>query len=331
MYQPEAYGIALLFMIVSMLCWGSWANTMKLAPGYRFQLFYWDYIFGILLGSLAWGLTLGSAGGGESSFFANIQHSDASHIAFAMLGGAVFNVANLLLVAAIDIAGLAVAFPVGIGLALVVGVLLNYILAPKGNPTLLFGGVILVLLAIVLDAVAYRRREHTAQSISARGIQISIACGILMGLFYPLVTKAISGPASLGPYTVAFFFALGAALCAVPVNYLFMRRPLTGTPAVGLSEYFRAQASWHVWGVAGGLIWCTGTVFNFVASHAHMVGPAVSYTIGQGATMVSAFWGVFIWREFAGAPPGARKLIPLMFLVFLIGLGAVAVAPVFPR
>ena len=331
MYQPEAYGIALLFMIVSMLCWGSWANTMKLAPGYAFQLFYWDYILGILLGSLVWGLSLGNVGGGEMSFLANIAQADAPHVLFAITAGVVFNVANLLLVAAIDIAGLAVAFPVGIGLALVVGVLLNYALAPKGNPLLLFGGVVLVLLAIVIDAAAYRKREQKAQSVSTRGIQISIVCGILMGLFYPLVTKAISGQASLGPYSVAFFFAIGAALCAIPVNYLFMRRPLTGTPAVRMSGYFQAKPLWHIWGIVGGLIWCTGTVFNFVASYAHMVGPAVSYAIGQGATMVSACWGVFVWKEFAGAPPEARRLIPVMFLVFLVGLGLVAVAPIFPK
>jgi len=331
MYQPEAYGIALLFMIVSMLCWGSWANTMKLAPGYAFQLFYWDYILGILLGSLVWGLSLGNVGGGEMSFLANIAQADAPHVLFAITAGVVFNVANLLLVAAIDIAGLAVAFPVGIGLALVVGVLLNYALAPKGNPLLLFGGVVLVLLAIVIDAAAYRKREQKAQSVSTRGIQISIVCGILMGLFYPLVTKAISGQASLGPYSVAFFFAIGAALCAIPVNYLFMRRPLTGAPAVSMSGYVQAKPLWHVWGIVGGLIWCTGTVFNFVASYAHMVGPAVSYAIGQGATMVSACWGVFVWKEFAGAPPEARRLIPVMFLVFLVGLGLVAVAPIFPK
>src|SRR3954468_20329062 len=228
MYQPEAYGVALAFMITSMICWGSWANTMKLTAGYAFQLFYWDYVIGILLGSVLWGFTLGSAGGGSLAFVNNLQQADASHIEYAIAGGAVFNVANLLLVAAIDIAGLAVAFPVGIGLALVVGVLLNYALAPKGNVLLLFGGVALVLLAIITDAVAYRRRGDKAQTVSARGIQISIACGILMGLFYPLVTKATSGPASLGPYAVAFFFAIGILICAVPVNYLFMRRPLTG-------------------------------------------------------------------------------------------------------
>jgi glucose uptake protein len=331
MYQPEAYGIALLFMIGSMLCWGSWANTMKLTPGWAFQLFYWDYVIGIILASLLWGLTLGSSGEGDLSFVRNIHSADGSHIVFALLGGMVFNVANLLLVAAIDIAGLAVAFPIGIGLALVVGVLLNYFISPQGNPVLLFGGVLLVVLAIVVDALSYRRRETTKKTPSARGIEISLACGVLMGVFYPLVAKAITGEHSLGPYTVAFFFALGTALCAVPVNYFLMRRPPTGGQPVSMADYKKGRAAWHCWGILGGMIWCTGAVLNFAASHAHVIGPAISYAIGQGATMVSAIWGVFVWKEFASAPPSARRLIPLMFICFLVGLGAVAVAPVFPR
>jgi glucose uptake protein len=331
MYQPEAYAVALAFMITSMICWGSWANTMKLTAGYAFQLFYWDYVIGILLGSIIWGFTLGSLGGGPLAFVSNIQQADGSHILYAMAAGAVFNVANLLLVAAIDIAGLAVAFPVGIGLALVVGVLLNYALSPKGHPALLFGGVILVVLAIILDALAYRRRETEHRSVSMRGIWISVACGVLMGTFYPLVTKAVSGEASLGPYSVGFFFAIGTALCAIPVNYLFMKKPLTGTPPVNMSGYFQAKPAWHFWGLLGGLIWCTGMTFNFVASHAQMIGPAVSYAIGQGATMVSAVWGVFIWKEFASAPPASRKLIPAMFIFFLLGLGSIAIAPMVGR
>jgi len=331
MYQPEAYGIALLFMIISMLCWGSWANSMKLTPGYPFQLFYWDYVIGIVLASLGWGLTLGNWGGGALSFFSNISQADWRHILFALAGGAVFNLANLLLVAAIDIAGLAVAFPVGIGLALVVGVLLNYAISPKGQPVLLFGGMALVVLAIILDALAYRRRESGRHSVSVRGIWISVACGILMGIFYPLVTEAITGQGSLGPYSVAFFFAIGTALCAIPVNYLFMKKPLTGAPPVGMPQYFEAKPAWHFWGVMGGVIWCTGTVLNFVASHAQIIGPAVSYAIGQGATMVSAIWGVFIWKEFAAAPPASRKLIPAMFFFFLLGLGSIAVAPMLAK
>lgn len=328
MYQPEAYGMALLFMVVSMLCWGSWANTMKFTPGWPFQLFYWDYVFGIIIATVLWGLTLGGVRGGPLSFISNIQSADRVHIIFALLGGAVFNVANLLLVAAIEIAGLAVAFPIGIGLALVVGVLLNFLIAPAGNPLFLFVGVILVALAIVVDALAYRGREITRQKTTSRGIQISLACGILMGSFYPLVTKAITGPNSLGPYAVAFFFALGTAICALPANYFLMRKPLTGGEPVGMPAYTKSPGAWHLWGILGGIIWCTGAVFNFVASHAHIIGPAISYAIGQGATMVSAAWGVFAWKEFANAPPRARRLIPLMFALFIVGLGAVALAPI---
>jgi glucose uptake protein len=328
MYQPEAYSVALLFMIGSMLCWGSWANTMKLTPGWPFQLFYWDYVLGILLGSLLWGLTLGSHGGSGLSFLHNLRSADAVHVVFALVGGIVFNVANLLLVAAIEIAGLAVAFPVSIGLALVVGVLLNFFIAPSGDPIFLFGGVVLVVLAIVVDALAYRRREATRKRLSARGIEISLASGILMGSFYPLVTKATTGANSLGPYAVAFFFALGTALCAVPANAFLMRKPLTGGEPVRMSGYRTAPRVFHVWGLLGGVLWCSGAVLNFVASQAHIIGPAISYAIGQGATMVSAVWGVFVWKEFQNAPASARKLIPLMFLLFLVGLTAVALAPV---
>lgn len=328
MYQPEAYGIALAFMLISMICWGSWANTMKLTPGWRFQLFYWDYTLGVLLMSLVWGLTLGNTDDGPLSFFRNLQQAGTAKIFLALLGGVVFNVANLLLVAAIEIAGLAVAFPIGIGLALVEGVALNYILAPRGNPVLLFGGLILVILAIVCDALAYRRKEVGRSETSRKGIALSVACGVLMGLFYPFVTKAITGEDALGPYTVGFVFAVGILICTVPANYFLMRFPVAGGGPVSFKEYVSARASWHLFALIGGLIWCTGTVLNFVAANAQLVGPAVSYAIGNGATMVSAIWGVFLWKEFSGAPAAALRLLALMFAFFIVGLGAIALAPI---
>lgn len=327
MFQPEAYGVALAFMIVSMICWGSWANTMKLAPAYPFQLFYWDYIVGIVAGSLMWGLTLGSLYGGPQSFGANIEQAGTSQIGYAIAAGVVFNVANLLLVAAIEIAGLAVAFPLGIGLALVVGVMVSYAQAPKGDPLLLFGGMVLVVLAIGLNALAYQRRERVKSGTSRRGIWISVACGLLMGSFYPLVNVALLGDQALGPYSVAFFFALGAALCALPLNYLLMKRPLTNSEPLAMHAFATARPRWHLLGIAGGVIWVTGTVFNFVAASAQIVGPAISYAIGQGATMVSVVWGVFVWKEFRDAPPGSRRLLLPMFVLFAAGLGAIAYAP----
>jgi glucose uptake protein len=328
LFQPETYLVALSLMVVSMVCWGSWANTTKACAGFRFQLFYWDYVVGLVVGALLWGLTLGSFGSSGRPFVADLGSADRSHILYAMLGGVVFNAANLLLVAAIEIAGLAVAFPIGIGLALVVGAVTSYVLAPGGNAWLLFFGIALVVAAIVLDALAYRLREAAHRSLSVRGVAISLVAGLLMGSFYPFVSKAMSGPDALGPYAVSLVFVAGVVGCAIPLNYLLMRKPLVGTP-VGMSGYVRARGAWHAWGIAGGAIWCTGAVFNFVASRAHLVGPAVSYSIGQGATMISAAWGVFVWKEFAGAPPLAKRFLVWMFVLFLVGLTAIALAPVF--
>ncbi len=333
MYQPQSYAIALLFMFTSMLCWGSWGNTVKLARGWRFQLLYWDYTWGLVLGMLLWGYTLGNTNAGRLSFQHALAAAGATHLLWALAGGALFNLANLLLVAAIEMAGLAVAFPIGIGLALVVGVLLNYAVAPRGNPWLLFGGVALVLAAIVLDALAYRRRdlarsELRQTTLVRRGIMVSLACGVLMGLFYPLVEKSMLGPGRLGPYAVGFVFSIGVLLSSFPANGLLMRYPLDGSAPVALAEYWRGGWGAHAAGVLGGVIWATGGVFNFVAAHARLVGPAVSYAIGQGATMVAAVWGVFIWREFAGAPSRATRLLGWMFACFLLGLAAVALAPV---
>jgi len=332
MLLPGTYHAALFLMVLSMLCWGSWANTLKLCPGYRFQLFYWDYALGLLGASIFWGLTAGSHGHTGTAFLSDAAQTPLSIILLAAAGGAVFNVANLLLVAAIDIAGLAVAFPVGIGLALIIGAVSNYLVRPVGNPLLLFGGVALVTVAIIFDAMAYRRREAKAKAATTRGIVLSLVAGVLMGLFYPFVAKALTGtpmqPAP-GPYAVAYFFALGVLISTVPANLLLMRKPLDGKPPVDRKGYMNAPVSWHLAGILGGAIWCTGGVANFVASGAHLVGPAVSYSIGQGATMVSACWGVFVWHEFANAPASSKRFLLLMFIFFALGLTAVALAPLY--
>jgi glucose uptake protein len=292
-------------------------------------------VIGLAAGAILWGLTAGSMGHAGLPFLSAIASTRVDAMVWAGCGGAVFNVANLLLVAAIDVAGLAVAFPVGIGLALIVGAVSSYLVTPAANPMLLFGGVALVTVAIVLDAAAYRRREAQAPAATTRGIVLSLIAGVLMGSFYPLVARAMSGTAGQpgapgpGPYAVAFFFAIGVLISNIPANLLLMARPLDGKPPVKGAEYWRAPMHWHFAGILGGAIWCTGAVANFVASGAHVVGPAVSYSIGQGATMISACWGVFVWHEFAGAPRSAKTLLFLMFVFFLLGLGSVALAPLY--
>lgn len=327
MFIPQIYPLTLALMVLSMICWGSWANTQKATGSWRFELFYWDYVWGILLLSLIVGLTLGRTDpASPESFFNNLGSASVRNLLLALAGGVIFNIANMLLVAAIGIAGLAVAFPIGIGLALVIGSVLNYAITPQGNPLLLFGGVGLVCVAIVLDAMAYRKLSGDVK-VTTKGIVLSLLAGVGMGFFYPFIAKAIKGEGHLGPYSVMFVFAVGIVVSNLLLNYILMRHPITDAPPVSLSDYFAARRGLHVWGIMGGLIWGVGTVSNFVASYAQMVGPATSYALGQGATMVSALWGVFVWKEFRGAGPAAKRFLTLMFVFFILGLAGVALAP----
>jgi glucose uptake protein len=244
----------------------------------------------------------------------------------AFFGGVIFNLGNLLLVAAISVAGMAVAFPIGAGLALVIGAIINYIISPKGNPILLFGGIALICIAIVLDAMAYRGLPGGAKA-STKGVGLSLACGVAVGLFYPFVAKALTGPNHLGPYTVYFVFALGAAISNFPMNYGLMRRPVNGEP-LRVKDYFKGHASLHAWGILGGAIWGIGTIANFVASYVPMIGPATSFSLGEGNTMISAIWGIFVWKEFHSAGNRVKGLLAIMFLFFVLGLSCIALAPV---
>jgi glucose uptake protein len=314
-------------MILSMLCWGSWANTQKIDATWRFELFYLDYTFGLLAASILFGLTLGRTDPSSTdSFFLNLDSSSTRSILEAFLGGAIFSIGNILLVAAISVAGMAVAFPVGAGLALVLGSLLNYFVSPTGNPVLIFGGIAMVCVAIGLDALAYRDLEGADKS-SAKGILLSIGGGIGAGLFYPFVAKSLTGPAHLVPYTVDFVFAIGALTTAIPMSYLLMRKPVSGQP-LSFRDYTAGNPPLHAWGVAGGVIWGLGTIANFVASYVPMIGPATSFAMGEGNTMISALWGVFVWKEFKGATTRVKLLLALMFLFFLLGLIAIALAPI---
>lgn len=331
MFLVSSYLTAVILCFITMLCWGSWANTQKMASKeWGFPLFYWDYTLGIILLSLVFGLTLGSTGDSGAPFIENLNQSSLNAIGLALLGGIIFNIANLLLVAAIDIAGMAIAFPIGIGIALVQGVLVNYIAVPDGNPTLLFIGVALVTLAIIVDAIAYKK--ISTQKSSTKGILISICAGVLMGFFYRFVAASMSedfeviATGKLTPYTATFIFSLGIFFSNFLFNSIFMYKPLSGT-AVSYSDYFKkGNTKLHLIGILGGAIWCIGMVLNTIA--AGKAGYAISYGLGQGATMVAALWGVFIWKEFKNAPKGTNTLISLMFLLFLSGLTLIILAKI---
>ena len=321
MFTPDNLSLALMMMITSAICWGSWANTYKGVKNYRFELFYWDYAVGIFLISLALALTMGSSGHDASSFLNNVSAADRSNIVYALVGGALFNLANLLLVAAIDMAGLAVAFPIAIGIALVVGVVLSYALQPKGNAGFLAFGVACALIAVILDGKAYGSMASTGRTVSRKSIITCIVSGVLMGLWAPFMTHAMTTGNTLGPYSAAVFLTLGALLSCFIWNIYFMKHPLVGEP-VNFSGFFRGPAAGHMLGILGGVIWGVGTVFNLVA--ASFTGVAISYAIGQSAPMVAALWGIFVWKEFKGSGSAARLYLVLMFVFYGLAIALVA-------
>jgi glucose uptake protein len=323
MFTPQTFPVALLMMITSAICWGSWANTYKGVKNYRFELFYWDYAIGIFLMSLILGHTMGSVGHDSSSLMNNIHAAGTSNVVYALIGGAIFNLANLLLVAAIDMAGLAVAFPISIGIALVVGTVLSYALQPKGNAALLGLGVICALIAVILDGKAYGSLGKAEKSVSRKSVIVCVISGILMGLWAPFLTRAMTTDGALGPYSAVVFLTLGALLSCFIWNLYFMKHPLVGEP-VSFGGFFRGPVAGHVLGILGGFIWGTGTVFNMVA--ASLTGVAISYAIGQSAPMVAALWGVFVWKEFAGAGSRAKMYLAGMFVFYGLAILLIAKA-----
>jgi glucose uptake protein len=329
----ESYVVAVSLCFMTMLCWGSWANTQKLATKeWRFQLFYWDYALGVVLLALVLAFTLGSMGTAGRSFLPDLRQADASSMTSALLGGVVFNFANILLVAAIDIAGMAIAFPVGIGLALVIGVVTNYLAAPVGNPVLLFIGVGCIVVAILVDAMIYKRLPSTGQRSVVKGLIISILAGVSMGFFYRFVAAsmaadfAVPAAGKFTPYTAVVVFSVGLFLSNFLWNSIVMARPFSGPP-VSYRDYFsKGNARLHSIGILGGVVWSIGMSLSIIASGA--AGFAISYGLGQGATMVASLWGVFIWKEFRDAPAGTNRYVTMMFLLFLVGLGLIIAARV---
>lgn len=329
----ESYVVAVVLCVVTMICWGSWANTQKLASKeWRFELFYWDYAIGVLLFALALAFSLGSTGTAGRSFLDDLNQADRASMQSAFIGGAVFNLSNILLVAAIDIAGMAVAFPIGVGLALVLGVITNYLASPVGNAPLLFIGVGCVVAAILLSALAYSRLPSQGQRTASKGIVLSVVAGVLMGFFYRFVAASMSADfinlesGKLGPYTAIVLFSVGLLASNVLWNSLVMMRPFVGEP-VPFGHYFsKGTTRLHLIGILGGAIWNLGMSLSIIAAGA--AGFAISYGLGQGATLVAALWGVFVWKEFRTAPAGTSRLLTLMFVAFVIGLTLIVAARV---
>jgi glucose uptake protein len=331
MYIVDSYSLAVMFCIFTMLGWGSWANTLKMSPKkWEFPLYYWDYSIGLILTALFFGFTFGSNGIEGREFLTDLSQATQSVLFYAFLGGVIFNLSNLLIVAATAIAGMSVAFPIAVGLALIIGVIVNYFAFPLGNPYLLFSGLTLIVMAICFVAAAYKTLPSHKKGDQKKGIFISIISGILMGFFYRFVVSSMASDFSnpeiglLSPYSAMFMFTIGIFVSNFAFNTWLMYKPVVGEK-VSFQNYIRfGSPKIHLIGLVGGFIWCAAMEFNLMASE--QAGFAISYGLGQGATMISAAWGVFIWKEFANAPKSTNYLLAGMFFFFILGLTLIVIA-----
>lgn len=326
MYVPATYSAALILMLTSMVCWGSWPNFLKKLPGWRLEYFYLDYTLGFLATAVIYGLTLGSGGAGEPGYVDALLGSGQRELSLAVLGGFIWNIGNILLLYSIMIAGLAVAFPIAAIPAILIGIGLSYWLQPIGNPWVLLASVVFLLLAAQVTAAAYRRLGSVSTAHRTRAIVIALVSGFLIGFFAPFVTAAITGPAPLDAYTVSTWFMVGATLATFVAIPILVRRTLVGEPGE-LRGYLSGRAWQHLLGLLAGAVWCTGTVFNFVS--AGMVGIAISVGIGSGAPMIGALWGIFVWREFSGGSVSSKALIAVALALYTAGVVAMSMAYTF--
>ncbi len=330
MFVVNSYSLAVIFCFITMLCWGSWGNTQKLAgKTWRYELFYWDYVIGMVLFAILLGFTMGSIGTEGRPFLEDLAQAEWGGIGSVVLGGVIFNASNILLSASVSLAGLSVAFPLGVGLALVLGVIVNYVGAPKGDPVVLFLGVALIVVAIICNGIASGRMRKSGDSAAQnrKGIILAVVAGVLMSFFYRFVAAAMDldnfaapTPGMLTPYSAIFVFSVGVLLSNFAFNTYAMRRPFVGAP-VSYREYFCGSLPTHLVGMLGGAVWCLGTAFSYIA--AGKAGAAISYALGQGAPMIAAVWGVFIWKEFKGADRKTNTLLAVMFLFFIAGLASI--------
>jgi glucose uptake protein len=330
MLLVQNYTLAVVLCFLAMICWGSWQNTQNLiGKQWRFELFYWDYSLGIVLFALLMAFTFGSFGHQGRSFLPDIAQADAKNILSAAFGGFIWNIGTLLLVASISIAGMSVAFPIGGGIGWTLGILINYIGKPEGNPLFLFGGTGIIVIAILLSMQSYKKLADQQKKPSFKGIALALMAGLCIAFFYRFVASSLASdftPADAGKissYTAVVFFSFGALVSTIIVNPIFMAKPVEGAP-VRMSEWFSGSPRAHLLGMLGGFIWCLGNSVSFMSVGA--ASPAISYGLSNAAPVVAALWGIFVWKEFKDAPKGTNILLTLMFIFYIAGLGLIVYA-----
>jgi len=345
MILPQTYPVVLALMILSALCLGSWPATYKLAGKWRFELFYFSFAFGLIVAAGIYAFTVGNLGYDGFTLIDDLQHAGKRQWLFGFIAGLIFNFANMLLMASVSVAGMAVAFPISIGLAVLVSTAMSSFARPAGNGLLLTLGCLLLLTAIIVDALSYRllglarhealaragQAKSTRRPSSLKGIILALASGLLMGSFNPLLDKARAGEVGMGPYAIMVMFGLGAFFTTPVFNIFFMNLPVEGDP-VDFGNLLSSKLKQHIMGFIGGMIWCTGMLAALVvvaSADQIQVTPVARNILSQVYPVIAAVWGLVVFREFKGADIRVTIMSVLMLVLFLVGVGMIAMAPVY--
>jgi glucose uptake protein len=337
MILPGSYAAVLILLIVGMLAWGSWANLFKATGGkWRFELFSFDFAVGVLLAAAVLAVTAGSLGFDGFSLRDDLQLAGKRQELWGFTAGVVFNLGNMLLLGAVSIAGMSVAFPAALGCALIVAALWNFALNPGGSAGLVFGGAAVVAGAIVFDVLAFKTLSvvKAAQAeagpgkprkrkSSSKSVLLSLAGGLLLGSFAPLIQMGRAGDNGLGPYSIGFIFAFGVIASTFVFNLFFMNLPVQGKP-IEIREYFNARLGRHGLGLLSGVVWYIGMIASLIGGRvegAARVSATITYALQQGAIVIAALCGLFLWNEYAGADASVKLRLGLMFFLLLAGIG----------
>jgi len=342
MTLPTSYGAVLLLSCLAMLCLGSWLNTMKLGGKWRFELYYVDFSIGLMLVVALLALTLGETGNGLS-FRDNLLVTGRRQLAFAAAAGGVFNLGNLLMVAAASLAGIAVAATIAVGAGLIVGVVLALVFGTDSSLALMVAGAVVMLSAILIDirgftflakvmdseiARNWKHKHRRPPKTGLKSVWLSLAAGVFLGCSYPLAGLSTETELGLRPYAVAFLFGVGV-ICSTPVLVLlFMNVPVEGRP-LPITAYLKAGIMQHLYGLAGGAIFATGVV-SFLLATVVQSGESLidgaGYLIIEASILVAALWGLLYWKEFKAVPSPGKQLMFASLAVIAVAMALIAFA-----
>ena len=339
MLLPASPAATLALVLISLICWGIWANTLKMAGKWRFELYICDFALGFALLAVVAAFTAGTLSSSELTFQENFLVASYRNIAYVLLAGAIFNAGNMLLTATVSMAGMALAFSITCGVALTVAAIRSLIFDSPGGMLVVLAGAALLLAAVVLAAYAYsqllRARaegvKHAALQADPRAklgkrpprvpgaaLPVTLAAigGLALGLFHPLLDLGRAGDNAVAPYGLTLLFAasiLGSTVLLVPFFFTF---PVSGQP-IAFRDYFSGTSKQHLLGLLGGVLAGCGFLTAMLALAVPRNGVGLSYGLSEAGPLLAVICGLFIWSEYRGAE--RPRLLILVTVVLLAG------------